>query len=202
MSSIAHAIHKMDRLVFSTREMAGLAGVSVGSATQSLKRLEQEGIVKKIFQGVWAQIGNKRFTPFLVLPYLALNHRVYLSFISALHIYNVISQIPQVITVASTAHTKILRTPIAAFHIHQIMPDFFCGFDWHGSGDYLIATPEKALVDCLYLASRRGKFFANFPEMDVDILDKKLIRKWIGKIKSDQIRKSVTSRMEAIFDMR
>lgn len=196
--TVIEAIHKAGRLVFSTREIAQMTGASVGSVTQSLRRLEKQGVIKKIIQGVWGFVEDKRFSPFLVIPYLNQNHRSYLSFISALHVYDAISQIPQVITVASTAHTKVFRTSVGAFHVHQISPDFFDGFDWHKTGDYLMATPEKAFVDCLYLASRRSKYFGHFPELDISMLDAKKVKAWVGRIKDSRLRKSVMDKAVAL----
>lgn len=200
--TVIQAIHSMGRLVFTTREIAGLTSGSMSSATQSLKRLEKQNVIKKILQGVWAFVYDKQFTPFLIIPYLIPNHRAYLSFISALHVQGVISQIPQVITVASTGHAKVIKTPVGTFDVHQISPDLFAGFDWHGSGDYLIASPEKAMIDCLYLASRRGKRFGNFPELDVKIFNKKLLKEWANKITNEKILTSVMKRLQKLVPLK
>jgi predicted transcriptional regulator of viral defense system len=193
------AIHKTGRLVFTTREIAAIRGSSISSNTQCLSRLEKQHIITKILQSVWAVTSDKRFSPYLVVPYLAVNHRSYISFISALHIYGVISQIPQVITVASTAHSKKMKTPVGTYFIHQISPDFFDGFDWNSGGDYLIASPEKALVDCLYLASRKGKQYAHFPELDLENISRKKTMEWVKRIKDARVRRSVTTMAQKIF---
>jgi len=65
------------------------------------------------------------------------------------------------------------------------------GFDWHGADDYLVAEPEKALVDCLYLASRKGRNFKYFPEMDMKQLKTRSIKHWVDLIKNERIRKAV-----------
>lgn len=197
--TVIETIHKIGRLVFTTREISSLTGISAGSVTQTLSRLERQGVVKKILRGVWAIAGDRHFSPLIVIPYLAPNHRTYLSFISALNVHGVIGQIPQVITVASTAHTKIVRTPVGTFHLHRISPDLFDGFTWNRTEDYLIATPEKALVDCLYLASRKKNQFAHFPEMDIGILNGRKIREWAGKIRNARIRKNVLQKIDAIL---
>ncbi len=198
--SVIQAINKTGRLVFTTREIATIRGSSVSSNTQCLNRLEKQGIVMKIVQGVWGVTGDKRFSPFLVVPYLNPAHRSYVSFLSALHIYGIISQIPQVMTIASTAHSKRIRTPVGTYQTHQISPDFFDGFDWNSSGDYLIASPEKALVDCLYLASRKGKQYAHFPELDFGELNRKKVMDWIRRIKDTRIRKSAATLAQNIWD--
>ncbi len=186
--SILQAIHKIGRLIFTTREIAGMTGASIASTTQVLKRLEKQEIIRKIKQGLWGMTSDRRFSPFLVIPFLEPNHRSYLSFISALHNYGVISQIPQTTTVASTSHSKKIVTSVGVFEIHQISPDFFNGFDWHSEGDYLIAMPEKAFVDCLYLATRKSRRYKYFPELDLSLLGKKLVFKWAGQIKDKRIR--------------
>lgn len=197
--NILRSIYKIDRLVFTTREMAVLANTSLSSATQSLKRLEEKGIIQKIIQGVWGLTADKRFSPYLVIPFLNQQHRSYLSFISALHNHGVISQIPQIITVAGTAHSRIIKTPVGMFHVHQISPGFFDGFGWHGSGDYLIAEPEKAFVDCLYLSSRKGRSYSHFPELDLSRFDMKKVKNWVEKISNNKIRQSVLAKIKAIF---
>ncbi len=197
--SIIEAVTKMDRLVFRSCDVSAVAGVSLSSATQSLNRLQEKGFVTKIFRGVWGKCSDKRFSQFDIIPYLFGNHRSYISFTSALHIYGVVGQIPQVITVASTAHSKRIKTTQGTFEVHQLSSDFFDGFDWHGNHDYLIATPEKAFVDCLYLASRKGRQFANFPELEITLLKKVLVFDWIEKIANKRIRASVLKRANELF---
>jgi hypothetical protein len=105
----------------------------------------------------------------------------------------------RVITVASTAHSKRIRTPIGFYVIHQLSPDFFHGCDWNAGKEYLIATPEKALVDCLYLASRKGRQYAHFPELDLDRISKEKTMAWTAKIRDARIRQAVSAMARGIF---
>lgn len=194
------AIQRLGRPVFTTREIASLTGMSPASATQSLARLEQKELVKKMRRGLWGMVGDRRFSPLLLLNFLSPSQQSYLSFISALHSYGIISQIPQIITVASTTHTQKIHTPVADFSVHQLDPNFFAGFDWHESGQFLIATPEKALIDCLYIGSRRGQRYSTFPEMDFPKnFSKTKARGWIEKIRYPRLRRSVSEKLERIF---
>lgn len=198
--NIWQAIQKLDRLIFTTREMGSLMGISLSSAAQILGRLETKGLVKKMMRGLWALTQDRRFNPYFLVPFLEPSHTCYVSFISALHIYGVIGQIPQIITVASTAHTKKIRTPVGVYELHQIAPSFFSGFDWHSSRNFLIATPEKALVDCLYLASRKGKKYGSFPELNFPPHFKKTrAKQWASQIKDHRVRISVFSKLKTIF---
>lgn len=198
--STMQAIYKTGRLVFTTREIAAIRRSSVSSNTQCLNRLQKQGIVTKIMHGVWGVTSDKRFSPLLAVSHLTPGHRSYVSFLSALHIYGIISQIPQVITVASTAHSKKINTPIGTYYIHQIAPDFFIGFDWNRSGDYLIASPEKALVDCLYLANRKGKQYAHFPELNLSKVSHKKTIEWVKRIKDARIRKATATMALKLLD--
>lgn len=171
---------------------------SVASASQGLCRLEKNGVIKKMFQGVWALAGDKRMSPFLLIPFLSHGHRSYLSFTSALHSYGVIGQIPQVITVATTAHSRTVRTSAGNYHMHQLSPDLFSGFDWHSGNDYLIATPEKALVDCLYISTRKRKRFGHFPELDISALSRDKILAFTGLIRDLRVRNAVEKMVELL----
>lgn len=199
--NIWQAIIKLDRLVFTTREVAELTQSSISSTTQGLIRLEQKKILTKVQTGIWALTSDKRFSLFDIIPFLGQTHQCYLSFISALHLYGIITQIPQIITVASTAHSKKINTRVGEYLIHQLEPSFFVGFDWHESGNFLIATPEKALVDCLYISSRKKNKYSSFPELEFPNNFNKIgANKWVDYIRDDRLRKSVLDKLGKIFN--
>lgn len=187
--SILTFIKKLDRPVFTTYELATLSGKSSSTTTQALNFLEKEGLVFKIYRGIWAEVGNERLSPYVVIPFLLPSHRAYVSFISALHLYGIIEQIPQEISLASTSHTKIIYTKIGTFSIHQITPLFFDGFSWYkGTGSFLIAEPEKALIDSLYLSARKKKQFGYFPELHFPkTFSFKKAKRWVKKVPDSKI---------------
>jgi predicted transcriptional regulator of viral defense system len=140
--------------IFTTHDAALSSGRSLSAVTQSLGNLARDGLLVKIHRGIWMQEGREGAGPYAVIPHLFPRHRAYVSFVSALHLHGIIEQIPQITTLASTAHPRIMRTKLGVFQTHHIAPSFFKGFDWYkGSGSFLIAEPEKALVDCLYLSA-------------------------------------------------
>ncbi len=182
-------IKQLRRPVFTTHELAALSGKSLSATTQGLNFLKKEGLIFKIYRGIWAEVGNERLSPYAVIPFLLPRYRTYVSFISALHLYGIIEQIPQVITLASTTHTKIIHTKIGTFSVHQITPLFFNGFNWYrGTGNFLIAEPEKALVDSLYLSARKKKQFGYFPELHFPkTFSFKKVKEWAKKIPNSKI---------------
>ena len=167
------------------------------AATQALNFLQREGLIFKISRGVWTETGHKGLSPYAVIPFLLPSHRAYVSFISALHLHGIIEQIPQEITLASTFHTKKIRTGMGTFSIHQLTPLFFKGFDWYkGTGSFLIAEPEKALVDSLYLSARRKKQFGHFPELHFPkSFSFKKLNKWAEEIPDLRTRSYVCRKL-------
>ncbi len=202
--SILTFIKKLHRPVFTTYELAALSGKSSSTTTQALNFLEKEGLIFKIRRGVWAEVDNEHLSPYIVIPFLLPRHRAYLSFISALHLYGIIEQIPQEITLASTSHTKIISTNIGTFSIHQLTPAFFDGFNWYkGTGSFLIAEMEKALVDCLYLSARKKKQFGYFPELHFPrSFSFKKVKKWTKKIPDSKISSHVQKKIDIILKKR
>ena len=193
-------IKKVGRPVFTTHELTSLSGKSASTVTQSLNRMIEQGLLVKIYRGVWAEAGPRAISPFEIIPCLFPRQRVYVSFITALHLHGIVEQIPQVITLASMAHTSTLRTKAAVFSVHQIAPAFFEGFDWYkGNGNFLIAEPEKALIDSLYLSSRRKKQFGSFPELDFppEFSFKKAVG-WAKRIPEKKIRLYVLGKLQTL----
>ena len=193
-------IRKMRRPVFTTHELTAISGKSASTVAHSLTRLVKQGLLMKIYRGVWAEPGPRSISPFEIILYLFPRQRVYVSFITALHLHGIVEQIPQVITLASTAHTSTLRTKAGVFSVHQISPALFDGFDWYkGEGSFLIAEPEKALLDSLYLSSRKKKQFGSFPELDFppEFSFKKAVR-WAERIPEKKIRLYVLEKLREL----
>lgn len=199
--SVLAAIKKLRRQVFTTSEVAACCGGTPSNTIQALNHLAREGVVLKIARGIWGlDIGTSRISQYSLIPFLLPRGRVYVSFISALHLHGIIEQIPQAVTLASTAHTKTIRTKLGVFYLHKISPSFFKGFDWYkGDGNFLIAEPEKALLDCLYLSARRKKQFGHFPELRFPkSFSFKRAREWAKEITDPKIRSCVNRGLERI----
>ena len=193
-------IKKMGRPVFTTYELTTLSGKSPSTVVHSLRRLAKQGLLMKIYRGVWGEPGPRTISPFEIIPYLFPRRRVYVSFISALHLHGIVEQIPQVIRLASTAHTSALHTKAGVFSVHQMDTAFFDGFDWYkGEGNFLIAEAEKALVDSLYLSSRKKKQFGTFPELDFPPeFSFKRAARWVERIPEKKIRLYVLEKLKAL----
>ncbi len=199
--SVLEAIKELRRPVFTTHEINTCCEATLSNTVQTLNYLSKQGMISKITRGVWGlEIGNEKLNAFKMIPFLLHRHRAYLSFISALHLYGIIEQIPQMITVASTGHTRIIQTKFGAFYIHKIAPSFFKGFDWYkGTGGFLIAEPEKAFIDCLYISTRRKKQFGYFPELYFPKSFRfNRAKEWAKAIPDAKIRAAVLRKLKGI----
>jgi hypothetical protein len=198
--SLAKAIQTVGRPVFTTREIALVAEGTLSTVSHGLERMAQQGVVQKVARGIWCVPSDPRFTPFWLVPYLAGGHQAYVSFLSALNLHGMIEQIPRSVFCATTGHTRLTMTPVGTFSFHRIHPNFFAGFDWYRGGRaFLIATPEKALVDSLYLSSRRGRQFRFFPEIEFGRGFRfQAAADWANRIPYARIRKYVLERLESL----
>lgn len=199
--SILAYIKQLQKPVFTTHELSMLSGKSLSVTTQALNNLLRDGMILKIYRGVWAESGNMAVSVYTVIPSLFPRFRVYVSFVSALHLHGMTEQIPQVVTLASIAHTNIIRTAIGTYHIHRIAPSFFDGFVWYKkTGAFLIAEPEKALVDSLYLSAYKKRQFSHFPELHFSrSFNFKKVEYWIKRIPNRRIRSNVKKKLDVIL---
>jgi predicted transcriptional regulator of viral defense system len=194
-------IKKIGKPVFTTFEISVLSGKSLSVVTQSLNYLAKNGLILKVYRGVWADTGNASLSPYAAIPYLFNRRRAYVSFLSALHLHGIIEQIPQVITLASTAHTRTVRTKLGVFSLHKLSPKLFRGFDWYRGGSvFLIAQPEKALVDSLYLSACKKKQFGYFPELHfANSFSFKKAKEFAVSIQNSKVRLYVLKKLEALI---
>ncbi len=200
--SVLVSIKELNRPVFTTNELAAFSGKSLSATTQALNFLQREGLIQKLYRGIWADAIGTRFSPYTVIPFLFSKHRAYVSFLSALHLYGIVGQIPQEITLASTAHTKSIRTKAGTFSVHHISASFFYGFGWYKEegNSFLIAEPEKALIDCLYLSAFRKKQFGYFPELHFPkSFSFKRTKEWIKRISASKVRVYVQKKSDTLL---
>ena len=158
-----------DFVIFTTREFANHAGISMSAAAKRLSRLSAKEFLTRITKGVWANTGHPYFHPLCCVPYLLGKEQGYVSFLTALHLHGVISQIPKTIQVATTGRARSINSPVGRYEFFQIKPELMTqGVDWSESRlPYLVASAEKALLDTLYLATRKNRRFSSTPELDI-----------------------------------
>jgi predicted transcriptional regulator of viral defense system len=157
-------IASMDAMVFSTSDVSARLQVRSGHASVMLARLAASGQLVRLRHGVWTLPG--RVDPLALPEYLTSPFPAYVSLQSALYLHGMISQMPAVTYAVSLARTRRFNTPLGAVSVHHVQPTFFFGFEDAGRSGGRLATPEKALVDFLYLSPARSNLFRALPELE------------------------------------
>ena len=146
-----------------------MSSLSVSAASHRLLRLARKGQIRALTRGLWVKHLHPHFTPMSCVPFLLRSDPGYVSFLSALHRHGLVSQIPARIQIATTGHHRTLRTEVGVFEYFQVHPRMSRGgVEWSsGMSPYRLATPEKALLDTLYLSTRKNRRFSSLPELDL-----------------------------------
>ena len=128
---------------------------SVADVYRQLARWVKSGKVVQLRRGVY--VLNRPYAPEAPHPFAAANllqRASYVSLQSALAHYGMIPEYTPVVTSVTTGRPENLETPIGRFRFRHIAKPLFSGFVEievaHGQFA-LVAEPEKALIDLLYL---------------------------------------------------
>jgi hypothetical protein len=139
----------------------------------------------------------------VVAPLLTAPFPAYVSLQTALYRHGMISQMPAVTYVVSPARTRLIKTPVGVFSVHHLATGFFFGYDRDETTGAALATPEKALLDFLYLGPARSGWFAALPELDLPPrFSLAKARRIIARIPSEQRRSMLARRFEKLTSIR
>ena len=151
--------------VIRTNDAAAHWGVTPALASKMLARLAVAGLVLRLQRGIW--LIDLSAQPWTIHPYLTDSSFSYLSLQTALFHHGMIEQIPTTIHLISTAKTRMIKTPLGDYAVHQVAPPFFCGFEPFAGGPAQMATPEKALIDYYYFRPAKSRAFRALPEIEI-----------------------------------
>ena len=159
-----------------------LAGqVDPDDVRRQLSRLTTSGRLIQLRRGLYAlappfQKGKPH--PFLVANLMV--RASYVSRQSALAYHGLIPEHVPVVTSVTTSRPGRWETPLGVFEYRHIKPDFFYGYGMIELGEEqvaLVATPEKALLDLLYLQPASDSYeyvkelrLENLERLDLDEL--------------------------------
>lgn len=148
------------------------------SAYHAVKRLKKDEMISSLTNGKYYLIANPP-NDFQVANNLYFPS--YISLESALNYYGILIQVPQTIFSVSAKKRKKINWENKEFIYLHISHEYF--FDYIKEKDFLIATPEKALIDTIFFNSI-GKWVTDFDELLLDNINKKRLLKVKEKIKN------------------
>lgn len=182
MQKLIDKISKIPRGYFSLMDLRKIAGLKEGTLKVVLSRLVKSGKVQKIGQKFYALDPQKIDLEKLAVQIYGPS---YVSFEGALSRQGILSQQTYQLTLATTERTKKLEMPQVDILYHHLKSQLYWGFiQMDGT---LIAEPEKAFLDLAYL-SLNGYAKFDPEEMDLKLLDKNKLKKYLPKFKSKKLQ--------------
>ena len=162
------ALKKLEKLkkdYYSVKDLERIIGIPVDNLRKQLTRWVEKGILIRIAKGIYAPYG----TEINVLKIAnQMYYPSYLSFESVLSKYGILSQVPYTLTFATPKKTKKMILNEVEVEFTKLSDKYFFGYTFENGIN--IASPEKALIDCLYLVSK-GKRVLNIDELYLKNID-------------------------------
>ena len=169
--------------LFTLNELGGILGIdNRQSLYKRIQRLVKSDLLQKLQKGKYF-LKLKDTNDFTISNFLY--QPSYISMQSALSFHNIMTGFPYQITGITIKKSKNLLIDEKVFSYSKIDSKLFWGFE--KKEDFLIATPEKALLDYVYFASK-GIVNLNWDEIDTTNLDKKLLSEWARKYNKIVVR--------------
>jgi predicted transcriptional regulator of viral defense system len=192
------ALASLDAPAFTTREAAARLRVPDAHASVSLARLRAAGLLVRLRRGLWAF--PDRVDPLALPELLTAPFPAYVSLQSALYLHGMISPIPAVTYAVTLARARRFVTPLGTVSLHHVQPRFFFGYEDAGGAGGRLATPEKAIVDFLYLTPARSRLFRALPELEWPrTFRRSVARSIVGRIEPPSRRRSVSLSLERLL---
>jgi len=190
MTSIEYAnlISQSEKKFLTTKDISVLIDTQSRRTLEDIiKRLINSKILTKLERGKYyvanAQISDFEIAQFLYSP-------SYISFETALNYHGILSQFPIEITSATTKRRTTKLVNNKAFSYAKLNAKIFTGY--YKEDGYLIAYPEKALFDQLYMISKSIKTDEYLDEMDYSQINVKEVRKYMELV-SDKTKSTVSN---------
>ena len=188
-------LEKIDAPVFSSQDLK-ISGISI--LPYQISKLNKDGYIKKIKNGLYAFSNKKELIPQEHLAY-RIYQPSYISLEWALYHYGLMPEIVYNITSISTKATRKFKNDFGIFIYRNIKKELFWGYEKKEINGqvYLIAEPEKALLDYFYFNLSKIKKNSDIEELRLNFivlkkLDIKKLKEYTKLFKSKKIAELIT----------
>lgn len=158
-------------------ELAGRYKLSEVTVRNALRRYETQGLVERVSKKIYINHLNQQFSPRDLVN--VLRPESYISLESAMVDKGITSQSPSVLTCVTPGYPQSFRTKSVSIVYRKISPDLNWGYEEKATryNKYLIAEPEKALLDWIYLIRQEG-LPTPFDELHLQFLSPAKLRQY------------------------
>jgi len=158
------------------------------TAYKLLQRLESKDVLQRVKKGLYV-VRDNNLSSFQLANVLL--EPSYVSLESALAYYGILSQFPFTVTSISTKRSREFHVDKKEFAYAQVKNELYRGYV--KDKDFLIARPEKALLDMLYFVSR-GSRNLHLDELDLSMVDADLFCDYVQQVEYTPLQALVKER--------
>lgn len=177
---------KTGKSIYTLPEIKNLLDIEKdNSVYKKVESLIRDGVLTKTINGIY-YLASKPPADFELANYLC--QPSYISLSSALNYYGILIQAPYEITSVTARLTRRVEVNDKLFFYRHIQQAYFFGYQ--KEQDFLIAEPEKALIDTLFLTSL-GRLKIDYDEFLLKRIDKQRFKELAGKIKNRAFQKLI-----------
>jgi hypothetical protein len=184
IEQIINRLRKSGISILTLRDLKKLFEINIdNTAYKTAEKLVKKEMLVRLKKGVYASTFHPpedfQTANFLYPP-------SYVSFETALKFYGILSQFPYPVSSATLRKTKRISSGNKEFEYVHLRQNLFWGYEKQKG--FLIALPEKALIDELYLVSK-GWRQLDYPELDCSKLSLVKLKRMAGRISYPPFRK-------------
>jgi len=174
LATITKKIYDSKFLLFYTKTLKDILGIKKQSTLFNIiKKLIDAGVLSRIGKNKYL-LKEKNIKDFSIANFIY--NSSYISFESALNFYGILSQFPYEISSATSRKSAKKYFQNKIFTYTHIQKNLFWGYE--KKDDFIIAYPEKALLDQLYLSSKGYKKI-NIDECDFTNIKISRLKKYL-----------------------
>ncbi len=174
--------------IFTLTDLAKLLQIENDSyASVVANRLIKQSILVRVAKGYFFLAGNEPADFELAN---ALYAPSYISLESALNFYGILIQSPQQITSVAVKRTKRLMAAGKAYSYAHLDQRYFTNYE--RVDNFLIATPEKALVDTMFFVAL-GRASLSIEELNLQDINRRKVKVLAAKIRNQAFKKYFSS---------
>jgi len=177
-------LQKTNKRIFNTPDLKKLFGIeNRNTINKQISGLIKAGVLSRIMKGFYYLTNDKPLDFELAN---ILYRPSYISLYSALNFYGILIQTPQEITSVSPKLTSTSTHDGKIFSYAHLDRKYFTNYQL--VDNFLIATPEKALVDMMFFVSL-GKGSLSVEELDLSLVNKGKVKALASAIKNRAFKK-------------
>jgi len=187
LGELTKKIYQSGLVLFELKTLKDILEVEKESTLfQIIQRLITINVLEKIEKGKYvlkgAKINDFALANFIYQP-------SYISFESALNFYGILSQFPYEVSSATSKKTITKNFEGKAFSYFHFKKELLFGYE--KKDDFLIALPEKAVLDQIYFWAK-GLKTIDFSEWDLRIFKKNRLRSFLKKYPQTKQTKKIS----------